>query len=337
MRHAAIVATGAHLPEIELTNEALVARVGEAHRAQIDKLEATTGIRRRFLAPEGVATSDLAAAAGRVALARAGLTAKDIDLLLVGTDSPDYITPATSVVVQHLLGAERAGTFDVGCACASFPTALAAAAGMIASAPYYRHALVIGAYRMSRLADPRDPISFFYGDGAGAAVLSASEEPGVLSSAMKADGSYARHWMIASGGTVEPASEASVAAGRTQVRLLEGYPRQVNEDGWVALATETATRADVPLSEIEHLVFTQVRNSTIDVVMDRLALPRERAIRVMQDIGYTGSACIPMALDRLVSGGRVRAGERILMVGTGVGYNQAALLVRVTSALAGVA
>ncbi len=337
MRHAAIVATGAHLPTDALSNEALIARVGETHRVQIEKLAETTGITRRFIAPDEVATSDLAVAAGRQALGRAGLTPDDLDLILVGTDSPDYITPSTSVIVQHALGAGRAGTFDVGCACASFPTALATAAGLLGSGSYYRHALVIGAYRMSRLADPLDPISFFYGDGAGAAVLSASETPGVLASAMRADGSFAKRWCIASGGTVEPASEASVREGRTQVRLLEPYPREVNEVGWVALAREVAARAGCSLPHIEHFVFTQVRNNTIDTVMDSLGVPRERAIRVMQDIGYTGSACIPMALDALVQRGALRAGEHVLMVGSGVGYNQAAVVVRATEALAGAA
>lgn len=335
MKYAAIVATGAHLPERSFSNDALIARVGETHREQIEKLAGTTGITRRFIAPDEVATSDLAVAAGRRALGRAGLSPDDLDLILVGTDSPDYITPSTSVIVQQKLGAGRAGTFDVGCACASFPTALATASALLASGSYYRHALVIGAYRMSRLADPLDPMSFFYGDGAGAAVLSASDEPGVLASAMRADGSFAKRWCIASGGTVEPASEASVREGRTKVRLLEPYPREVNEVGWVTLAREVATRAGCGLQNIEHFIFTQVRNNTIDTVMDTLGVPRERAIRVMQRIGYTGSACIPMALDELVQRGAVRAGEHILMVGSGVGYNQAAVVVRATNALVG--
>jgi 3-oxoacyl-[acyl-carrier-protein] synthase III len=119
-RYAAIVSTGAYLPEIERSNATMRERFGEV----IDKFENSSGIRTRFYAPDNWATSDLACEAGKKALQNAGLKPEDLDLIILGTDSPDYITPATSVVVQHKLGAVNAGTFDVGCACASFPTGL---------------------------------------------------------------------------------------------------------------------------------------------------------------------------------------------------------------------
>src|SRR5439155_24841221 len=117
----------------------------------VDKLEASSGIRSRWYAPEEWAASDLAERAARQALQRAHLTAGDIDLIILGTDSPDYITPATSVVLQSKLGAKRAGTFDVGCACASFPTAIASAAGLMSTNPALRHVLVVGVYMMRKL------------------------------------------------------------------------------------------------------------------------------------------------------------------------------------------
>jgi 3-oxoacyl-[acyl-carrier-protein] synthase III len=117
-------------------------------------MEDSSGIRSRWHAPEDWATSDVALPAARQALERAGLEPDDVDLIILGTDSPDYITPATSVVLQHKLGAKRAGTFDVGCACASFPTGLAAAAGMIATNPSMKAVLVVGVYLMHKLADP---------------------------------------------------------------------------------------------------------------------------------------------------------------------------------------
>ena len=194
-RYATIVATGSYLPEIEITNDLLRARFA-SEPERIDKLEAATGILKRWYAPESWATSDLALAAASQALERAGRKPEDVDLIILGTDSPDFITPATSVVLQHKLGAKNAGTFDVGCACASFPTGLAAAAGLIATNASLKTVLVVGAYLMHRLADPNDPTIFFYGDGASAAVLEAADGPGFIAAAMQADGSYNRNWGI---------------------------------------------------------------------------------------------------------------------------------------------
>jgi 3-oxoacyl-[acyl-carrier-protein] synthase III len=134
-------------------------------------------------------------------------------MILLGTDSPDYLTPATSVVVQHKIGAKNAGTFDIGCACASFPTGVSTAAGLMAANPWMKYVLVIGAYLMSRLADPNDITSFFYGDGAGAAILGVDEKPGFITSTFLADGSYHKHWGIYSGGTFEPARKRRFRPG----------------------------------------------------------------------------------------------------------------------------
>ena len=137
-RSATLVATARYLPEREVTNRALRAAFpGDV----IDKLEAATGILTRFHAPPTWAASDLALPAARMAVERAGLTPDQLDVVIVGTDTPDYLTPATSVVLQHKLGATRAGTFDVGCACASFPTAISIASGLIAGNPWIEHVL----------------------------------------------------------------------------------------------------------------------------------------------------------------------------------------------------
>ena len=173
-RHATIISTGAYLPEIERSNTSMRERFGVV----IDKFEASSGIKTRFYAPDDWATSDLAVEAGKKALAKAGLRPEDLDLIILGTDSPDYITPATSVVAQYKLGAKNAGTFDVGCACASFPTGLNLAAGLIESNPNLKYVLVIGAYMMHKLTDwENDVMSFFYGDGAGAAILTFAARP----------------------------------------------------------------------------------------------------------------------------------------------------------------
>jgi 3-oxoacyl-[acyl-carrier-protein] synthase-3 len=331
-KHATIVSTGRYLPDRELTNEELRRRLGEGSEqaALIDGFQEKTGIRSRWYAPEDWSTSDLALPAARQALARAGRDPEEVDLIILGTDTPDYVTPATSTVLQHKLGARRAGTFDVGCACASFPTALAIGSGLISTNPHLRTVLVVGAYMMHKLAAPDDPVIFFYGDGAGAAVLEPSERPGVISSAFFADGSYHAHWGILSGGTAEPATEASVRAGRTQVRLLEPYPPQINLEGWPRLVRDLARTGGFSVPQIDLAIFTQVRKPTIEEVMEELGLPLDRTHTVMEAWGYTGSSCVAIALDDAIEQGKVHPGDLVVLVGSGVGYNQAGVAFRMS-------
>lgn len=326
-RYADIVATGSYLPEIEVPNDALRQRFAHLD-GFVDKMEERTGIVRRWYAPDDWATSDLALPAARQALEAAGRRPEDVDLLILGTDSPDYLTPATSTVLQHKLGAVNAGTFDIACACASFPTGVATAAGWIAANPSIKTVLVVGVYLMHRLADPDDPMIFFYGDGAGAAVLEPAAEPGFVTAAAQADGSYAEYWGIFAGGTAEPASVAAVEAGRTQVRMIERYPPEVNHEGWPRLVRRLATDGEFALGDVDLLIFTQVRKPSIALVMEDLGLPLERAHTIMESCGYTGSACIAMALDDAVRRGKVKAGDLVVMVGSGVGYNQAGVAIR---------
>ncbi len=221
-----------------------------------------------------------------------------------------------------------AGTFDVGCACASFPTGLAAAAGIMATNKAIRTVLVVGVYMMHKLSAPNDPMIFFYGDGAGAAILERSEIPGFLGAAFQADGRYAKHWGIYAGATAEPASEEAVRAGRTTVKMIERYPPEINDEGWAKLVRKLASENGFAISEIDFLVFTQVRKPTIELVMSNLGLPMSKTHTIMEKWGYTGSACIPMALDDAIEQKKIRHGDLVVMVGSGVGYNQAAAAIR---------
>lgn len=323
-RYATIIGTGRYLPEVEVSNDDLRARFDAKVPEFVNKMEASSGIRTRFYAPREWALSDLAVRAGQDALKVAGVKPEEIDLVIVGTDTPDYVTPATSVVVQYKLGAKNAGTFDVGCACASFPSGLSIAAGLLATNPAYRYILVIGAYMMSKLVDQNDPMLFFYGDGAGAAVLSTSSKPGFISSGFLADGSYSSYWGIYAGATAEPATVENVLAGRTQVRFITRYPPEVNEVGWEALMRTLAERGKYDLSEVDMAIFTQVRLPTIQKVMGVLGLPMTKAHWIMDKWGYTGSSCVPMCFDDAVKSGKVHSGDLVTFIGSGVGYNQAA-------------
>ncbi len=321
-RYATIVSTGRYIPEIEVHNDVLRERF--AHIPDfVDKMEESSSILTRWWAPDDWATSDVALPAAQKALEKAGRRPEDVDLVIVGTDSPDYITPATSVVLQHKLGAVNAGTFDVGCACASFPTGLAIGSGLIATNPNLKTVLVVGVYLMHKLAAPDDPMIFFYGDGAGAAVLEPADSPGFVSSAYRADGAYQGHWGIYSGATFEPATVESVTDGRTTVRMIERYPPEVNHEGWPKVVRELAKNGGFRVEEIDFTIFTQVRKPSIELVMADLGLPMSRTHTVMEKWGYTGSACVPIALDDALELGKISSGDLVAFVGSGVGYNQA--------------
>lgn len=328
MDYATIVSTGCYLPENEITNDMLRERFKETAPDFVSKMEASSGIRSRWAAPDDWAASDLALRAAQQALQRSGRGVDEIDLIVLGTDSPDYITPATSVVLQSKLGAKNAGTFDVACACASFPTAMSAAAGMMSSNPSLKTVLVVAVYMMRKLSRLDEPMSFFYGDGAGAAILERSEQQGFISSAFAADGSYHKNWLIQAGGTVEPASADAVVSGRTSVKMIERYPPEINNEGWPKLVRRVAENGGFAVSDIDFLILTQVRKPTIEIVMKALELPMEKTHTVMEDWGYTGSACIPMAFDDAIRQKKIKSGDLVVLVGSGVGYNQAAVAFR---------
>ena len=328
MTYARIASTSSYLPTRQITNDALREHFRATAPEFVDRMENNSGIRSRWYAPDDWSTSDLALPAAKLALERAGRTPEDLDLIILGTDSPDFITPATSVVLQRKLGAVNAGTFDVGCACASFPTGVSAAAGMIASNPSLKSVLVVGVYLMHRLADPDDPMTFFYGDGSGAAILEPSERPGFVSSAFQADGSFANNWGIFAGGTAEPASPEAIESGRTRVRMIERYPPEINNAGWPKLVRKVAENGAFKVEDVDFFIFTQVRKPTIELVMKELGVGMEKTHTIMEQWGYTGSACIPMALDDARQKGKIKAGDLVVLVGSGVGYNQAAVAIR---------
>jgi 3-oxoacyl-[acyl-carrier-protein] synthase III len=327
-----IISTARYSPERVVTNAELTERfTALGNPTVVDRLAGSSGITKRFYAPEHWATSDLALPAAKEALKRAGRKPADVDLIIMGTTSPDYVTPDTSVVVQYKLGAKNAGTFDVGCACASFPPLIAIGSGMIATNPAIKTILVIGVDMIHRLSDPDDPGIFLWSDGAGAAVLEGGDEAGFIGSAFQADGEYATGWGIEAGGTFEPASVEAVEAGRTQMRREKGnYPASVNEDGWPRLFKRLAAENGFTANDVDQLLFTQISKRTIAIAAERCGVPLEKCHTIMEKYGYTGSACIPMALDDAIELGKIKRGDLVVMISSGLGYNQAAAAIRMT-------
>ncbi|MFN7135397.1 MAG: 3-oxoacyl-ACP synthase III family protein, partial [Myxococcales bacterium] len=308
MRHARILSTGRYVPAQCLTNAELEGRLGQPFH---EWLVQNVGIHQRHVMAENEVTSDLAVAAGRQALARAGVRPEQLDLIIVATDTPDYLSPATSSVVQAKLGATNAGTYDVNAACAGWVIALDVASKTIAADPSYRHVLVVGAYGMTRFVDWTDKKTCtLFADGAGAVLLGAGEGPGFLGAKLLADGSYHDALGIYTGGTSRPATAANVEAhGKPTVQFVRKFPATFNTEHWPKLLEALLARAELRLDDVKLFVFTQLNRRTIEATMAALKQPVERAHCVMDKWGYTGSACIPMTLDDAVEQGKLRKGD----------------------------
>lgn len=330
MRYARIAGTGSYVPEKILTNDDLSRMLGEDINEFVSQI---LGIQERHICSADESTADLATAAAERALEAAGVKAEDLNLIVLATDTPEYISPATSVVVQHRLGAKSAGTFDLNCACAGFVTALDTASKYIISDEAYQNVLVIGAYAMSKYVDWTDKKTCtIFADGAGAVVLQASTEgPGFLASKLVAEGSFHDHMGIYAGGTRMPITEEVLREGRwARLRFAKKYPAEVNNEGWPAIVRDVLEKAGLTLDDVPLFLFTQVNLSTIKVVMEKLNLPMSRTHTVMGKWGYTGSACIPMVLDDAVKAGRLKRGDNLVMCASGGGLNMACVAFRWT-------
>ncbi len=323
MAHARIIGTGSYVPEKVLTNADLSRALGE----DVDEFVSNVlGIRERHVCGDEESTADLATAAARRALEAAGVRAEELDLVVLATDTPEYISPATSVVVQHRLNAGRAGTFDVNSACAGFVTAVDAASKYVIADSSYKHVLVVGAYAMSKYLDWTDKkTATIFADGAGAVVLRADDgRPGFLASKLVADGSYHDHMGIYAGGTRVPVTEDVLREGvRQKLRFAKKYPAEVNTEGWPSIVEDVLKKAGLTKDDVSLFLFTQVNLSTIKIVMEKMSLPWGRTHTVMGKWGYTGSACIPMVLDDAVREGKLKDGDAFVMCASGGGLNMA--------------
>jgi 3-oxoacyl-[acyl-carrier-protein] synthase III len=328
MRYAKIAGTGSYVPEKILTNDELSRMLGEDVNEFVSQI---LGIRERHICAANESTADLATAAAERALEASGVKAEDLDLIVLATDTPEYVSPATSVVVQHRLGARNAGTFDLNCACAGFVTALDTASKYIIADESYRNVLVIGAYAMSKYVDWTDKKTCtIFADGAGALVLQAGTQgPGFLASKLVAEGSFHDHMGIYAGGTYMPVTAEVLREGIwAKLRFAKKYPAEVNNEGWPAIVRDVLKKAGLTIDDIPLFLFTQVNLSTIKEVMTRLGLPMSRTHTVMGKWGYTGSACIPMVLDDAVREGKLKRGDNLVMCASGGGLNMACVAFR---------
>ncbi len=319
-----IAGTGSYTPSRVMTNTELERMVATSD----DWIRERTGIRERHIAASGEACSDLAVQAGRRALAAAGLAASDLDLILVATCTGDYPLPATACLVQHQLGATKAAACDLSAACCGFVYALSVADAYVRTG--MRHVLVIGSEVMSAITDWSDRNTcILFGDGAGAAVVSASDgERGILSTHLRSDGSLCELITVPAGGSRTPLSE-QVVAERTHFIKMKG-----NETFKVAVRTleeiarETLAANQLQVEDLDLYVPHQANMRILKAVMERLGLPLEKVMLNLERYGNTSAASIPIALDEAVRAGRVQDGSLVMLGAFGAGLTWASALIR---------
>ncbi|MDR0996426.1 MAG: ketoacyl-ACP synthase III [Zoogloeaceae bacterium] len=316
---ARIAGTGGYLPGQPVSNEDLVARGIDTSDEWI---VTRTGIRHRHLAAPGQTASQMAVEAARQALEMAGVAAEELDLILLATSTPDCIFPSTACLVQGQLGNKGAAAFDVQAVCSGFVYALTIADKFIRSGSH-KKALVIGAEVFSRILDWNDRgTCVLFGDGAGAVVLEASDAPGILSTALHADGSLSG--ILSVPGQIDHGKATGdpflrmdgQAVFKTAVRVLADTAR------------ECAAAADMQTNEIDWFIPHQANIRIIDATGKRLGFAPERVVTTVADHGNTSAASVPLALDAAIRDHRIRRGQTVLLEGVGGGFTWGGVLLR---------
>ncbi|GAB1441289.1 ketoacyl-ACP synthase III [Ignavibacteriales bacterium] len=327
MRRAKITGIGAFAPEKIVPNSFFNEVLGE----DVDTwLRENLTIRERRWCTENESTADLCEKAALAAISDAGISPEDIDLIIIATDTPEFVSPSTSSVVQHRIGAIKAGTFDINTACAGFVTALNTGSKFIAGDDSYKNILVIGAYAMSKFLDLHDKKTVtLFADGAGAVVLSPVEDgSGFLNGELFSDGQY-NEWMgIYAGGTKFPVTNEVVDKKDHLLKFVKKFPKELNPEIWTKMVLKSCDKEGITPSEVKRYFFTQININSIWQTLDNLGESRDKGEVIMSTFGYTGSACIPMALDQAYKAGRFNRGDYLMFVGSGGGLAFASALVK---------
>ncbi|NUM59687.1 MAG: ketoacyl-ACP synthase III [Bdellovibrionaceae bacterium] len=324
MRNATIIGTGMYAPERVIKNDYF----NDLYKKDLDTfLKTQRNIsERRWMSPEQT-TSDLIMPAAQEALKNAGITAQDLDMIIVATDTPDYLSPSTASVVTYRLGATKAGSFDLNTACAGFVTALEVAQKFIKADEQFNHILVVGAYAMSKWLNFDDyKIASLFADGAGAAVLKSTKDTkGFMSSTFYTDGQYHDYMGIYAGGSYKPVTHEAIEKKEHLLAFPKRIPPETNGIHWPRLTQIVLDKIGKKPDDVAHFFITQFNVQSIYETMDKLNLPRDRSHYIMDKYGYTGSASIGMCLADAVRQHKLKKGDLVVMLGSGGGMSMAAL------------
>ncbi|HET9474166.1 MAG TPA: beta-ketoacyl-ACP synthase III [Burkholderiales bacterium] len=310
MIYSRITGTGSYLPERVMTNAEFAARLDTTDAW----IRERTGIERRHIAEKSQGSSDLALQASQRALRSAGISADQLDLIVVATSTPDYVFPSTACLLQAKLGTKGSAAFDVQAVCSGFVYGLATADSFIKN-KMARNALVVGAEVFSRILDWNDRgTCVLFGDGAGAVVLAAAERPGIHASVLRADGSHAG--MLSVPGNVCGGAIVGSPFLQMNGQAVFKFAVKVLEES----ARETVAAAGLQLSDIDWLIPHQANVRILDATARKLGLPAEKLVVTVDHHGNTSAASVPLALDEFVRAGRIRPGQRLLLQGVGGGF-----------------
>jgi 3-oxoacyl-[acyl-carrier-protein] synthase III len=318
MMHTRIIGTGSYLPEQVLTNKDLEKIVDTSD----EWIQTRTGIRSRHIAAEGQVASDLALPAAQRAMQAAGVGPEQIDMIIVGTTTPDMIFPSTACILQSKLGIAGCPAFDVQAVCSGFVYAVTIANLFIRSGQA-RHVLVVGAEVYSRILDWNDRgTCVLFGDGAGAVVLAASEKPGILATKLHADGRHKDQLAV----------PGSVCGGKVWgspvVRMDGGAVFKFAVRVFEEVAHEVLQEAGMTVADLDWFVPHQANIRIMEATAKKLGLPMDKVIATVDHHGNTSAASIPLALDEAVGDGRIRPGQNILLEAVGGGFTWGAVLLR---------
>ena len=326
MINAKIFGVGSYCPEPILANKDLENIIETTDEWIVSR----TGIRERRVAPKEEITSDLAFKASERALADAGISAEELDLLILGTTTPDMIFPSTACFVQAKLGANKAAAFDLAAACSSFIYALSVANSFIKTGSY-RTIMVIGVEIMTRIVDWTDRNTcILFGDGAGAAVLKRAEDnsSGILSTHIYSDGNYTKHLYGPGGGTLHPASHETVDQ---RLHFIKMNGNEIYK-GAVKAMTEAAREAlsynNLQPENIDLFIPHQANRRIVDAVVEKLQISVGKTFINVEKYGNTSSASIPIALDEAVKQGRIKKNDLVLLASFGAGFTWGSDLIR---------
>ncbi len=321
--YSRILGTGSHLPPKRLSNADLAADLAQKGVETSDEwIVERTGIRARHFAAPEVACSDLAVEAARRAIEAAGIGADDLDLIIVATSTPDMVFPSTATMVQHKLGTAGCPAFDVQAVCSGFIYALTVADSMIRAGSAQK-ALVIGSEVFSRILDFKDRTTcVLFGDGAGAVVIGASDEPGILATDIHADGKHRDILCVpghVSGGNVlgDPVLKMD---GQAVFKLAVGVLEET--------ARASLAKAGLQDSDIDWLIPHQANIRIMQSTARKLKMPAEKVVVTVDQHGNTSAASIPLALDAAVRDGRIQRGQHLMLEGVGGGFTWGSVLVK---------
>lgn len=309
-----IIGAGSYLPEKILTNDDLSKMVD----TNDEWIYTRSGIKTRHIAAEEQTTSSLAVNAIRDALNKNNIDAKDVDLLIVATTTPDLVVPSTACIVQKESGLSNAVAFDINAACTGFVYALTIADSMIKTGKY-KTAVVVGAETLSRIVDWSDRSTcVLFGDGAGCVILQATDEKtGILSNLIKSDGNYAS-FLTTTGGVSKTKSSGNVLMNGKEVFKL-AITRMPE------IAKEVVENAGYEIGDVDVFVPHQANIRIIDVAVDNLGISHDKTIKIIKNIGNTSAACIPIAIDYAISNNKMKKGNKVLLASMGGGFTWGAI------------